>query len=1475
MEGTLSVFEATYRKLMPGALQEFLTREDLDRFLQKRYQFLEKKKDEIEVRIDNPEDLAWLINSSTIEVCMPDSPFITDTILDYLTSEGHRIHLSIPALLSVEREGGHLKSLEPVTGLETTEAFVYVEIQKLSEKESKVVQRDLIRNLKELRQVVQDFPAALKQLRSLHLPHPSLEEDRQWIAENFVTLGAGFLKEGKLQKTTGLLRENGLRQQALADMGKMFQSRKLDLREPQLQNVDFMLFHESNIMSRVNRHRALHLIVIPSATPFLLAGHFAGRGELTPRFLNPPARKKVEKLAERVYAPPNSHRRKLLFQIAQLIPVGIFLSRPQELIERWLMQILDNLYVEEPDFTVDLDPEYGMVWILGIVSGKEASAFSPEHVQRVALRYEFETEILIRRRMNEHEILILAVCPENGSEPRYLEDLHHRLHSSVSSVFASWQNRFRKSLTNHFIGERLIEEKLAMYREALSPAAEVHQEPEEALQDLIRLEELHPGNELKVSFFRKKEDVFIKIYSLQARPIGDLVPVLANFGFRVTDEFTFPGNFPEHTRFVYAYRIQDSDLDSRYDSTMAGVLEAVILRNASDEPVNRLAVYGLDRNQLALIKSLQAYLFQIDRTFSRAFIARASLTQKEFIQSLVRWLECRFHPTERHTDREADILKGIYEIQDSISSVMESLLCRKLLSIAHAIVRTNYFSFLPEISFKIHSPDIQGLASPVPLYEIFVYSADLEAVHLRGASIARGGIRWSDRPDDFRTEIHGLMKAQMVKNTIIVPSGSKGGFCLKGHRSTDPSFALECYRRFMACLLALTDNRSPAGKVKRPPLVCLDAPDPYLVVAADKGTARFSDDANEVSQQAGFWLGDAFASGGKHGYDHKRQGITARGAWESVKRHFHEMGQDPQKDPISVVGIGDMAGDVFGNGMLLSRSMKLVAAFNHKHIFLDPEPPAQAWKERKRLFDNVLGWDQYTEALISEGGGVFDRSSARIRISPQMQEVLNIGSEMSGEELIRSILGAPVDLLWNGGIGTYVKSSSEGHDDAMDPANDRVRINGNQVRARVIGEGGNLGFTQKGRIEAALNGSRLNTDAVDNSGGVDMSDHEVNLKILLERLMRTGELKGLEQRNQWIEKLQERMIELVLQNNRANNISLSLDQRRVQSRPESFLATVRWLESCGHYLEGLSSEELHLSDQPSRHFVRPVLCSMLGHARLELKKELLKSPELNIAQLQNHLTEYFPDALVEAFEEEVHQHPLRKEIVVTEILNHATNFGGITFFWSLVQKTGASVGSILLARMAVEQFIGADEMRDRDHDHAGSEMDHLLFLEDQIESMTAMLLMKQKPDKLELSRDGRKRFASILEYLEVYCNESTTKAKSGAECMDRAFWLFLHLEDSGPATQDTLQRYVTIMQSDAMQTADRYLALPISPNRAEMRFYRRIRQKRDEAMRQLLAGTIHEDNLSRLRTLADGEEMKAVAIYEGLEAILTDGDSPL
>src|SRR5262249_20968148 len=518
---------------------------------------------------------------------------------------------------------------------------------------------------------------------------------------------------------------------------------------------------------------------------------------------------------------------------------------------------------------------------------------------------------------------------------------------------------------------------------------------------------------------------------------------------------------------------------------------------------------------------------------------------------------------------EAD--NGVKTALEAVRSLAEDEVLRALDNLVKCALRTNAYQRpqRPVFSIKVDSRKVEGMPSPRPLVEIYVHSPRLEGIHLRGGKVARGGIRWSDPHDDVRTAIPGLMKTQMVKNSIIVPVGSKGGFVLKGDVPGRPAlddYLIDRYREFVSGLLDVTDNRVDDTVIHPPEVVRWDDDDPYLVVAADKGTAHLSDTANSVSAQYGFWLGDAFASGGSAGYDHKKMGITARGAWECVKHHFRNLGIDVQKEPFTMAGIGDMSGDVFGNGALMSRATKLVAAFNHLHIFIDPDPdPARSFEERARLFALPRsGWRDYDASLISAGGGVFDRSAKAIPLSPPMKKLLDLeGSKASGEEVIRKILGARVDLLYNGGIGTYVKAKGESDVQVGDRANDRVRVNGQDVRARVVGEGGNLGFTQRGRLEYWARGGNLNTDAVDNSGGVDTSDHEVNIKILLDRLVKRGVIKGRSERNRILAEMTDEVAALVLADNHSQAMALSLDTLRSAQRYDEFVSLIDDMAGAG------------------------------------------------------------------------------------------------------------------------------------------------------------------------------------------------------------------------------------------------------------------------------------------------------------------------
>ncbi|HET7676183.1 MAG TPA: NAD-glutamate dehydrogenase, partial [Gammaproteobacteria bacterium] len=718
--------------------------------------------------------------------------------------------------------------------------------------------------------------------------------------------------------------------------------------------------------------------------------------------------------------------------------------------------------------------------------------------------------------------------------------------------------------------------------------------------------------------------------------------------------------------------------------------------NVENDGFNKLVLAaGLTWRETALLRAYCKYLLQTGAPFSQAYMEQALANNADIAKCMIELFEIRFDPAGVDKTREARAKECIATLKqklDSVSSLDDDRILRNFVTMIEATLRTNYFQTdkkrpKPYMSFKLDPAKIPELPLPRPMFEIFVYSSRFEAVHLRGGKVARGGIRWSDRREDFRTEVLGLMKAQMVKNTVIVPVGSKGGFVVKrppADRDKLMQEVVACYQNFMRGMLDLTDNLA-GGKVVPPrDVVRRDPDDPYLVVAADKGTATFSDIANGVAAEYDYWLGDAFASGGSAGYDHKKMGITARGAWESVKRHFREMGIDTQTTDFTAVGIGDMAGDVFGNGMLLSRHIKLVAAFNHMHIFLDPNPDTEkSFEERQRLFNLPRStWADYDAATISNGGGVWPRSAKHIPISPEMRVVLGIeAEELTPQETIRAILKAPVDLLWNGGIGTYVKAASETNAEVGDRANDALRINGKDLRCRVVGEGGNLGMTQLGRIEYALAGGRLNTDFVDNSAGVDTSDHEVNIKILLN--MALGENFTIKQRNKLLATMTDEIAALVLRNNYLQSQAITVAESQAADRIEEHAYLIRLLERSGALNRALEflpgEEELTSRRAASRGLMRPEIAVLLAYSKITIYNALIESDVAQDAYLGKELESYFPTPLRKDYKKLMVKHRLCREIIATAITNSIVNRMGPTFAHRLREETGANMSMVARA----------------------------------------------------------------------------------------------------------------------------------------------------------------------------------------------------
>ncbi|MGO4302514.1 NAD-glutamate dehydrogenase [Cupriavidus sp. RAF12] len=741
-----------------------------------------------------------------------------------------------------------------------------------------------------------------------------------------------------------------------------------------------------------------------------------------------------------------------------------------------------------------------------------------------------------------------------------------------------------------------------------------------------------------------------------------------------------------------------------------------------NDDFNRLVLRAsLAARDVTILRAYAKYLRQVGSTFSNAYIERALTANPTIASMLVSLFVSRFDPataTPGTTGCAPDdtrcqrVLADIEAALDQVPNLDEDRILRLFLNVINATVRTNYFyrdaegQPRPYVSFKFNPALVQGLPEPRPMFEIWVYSPRVEGVHLRGGRVARGGLRWSDRREDFRTEVLGLMKAQMVKNTVIVPVGSKGGFVVKRpppatDRDAFLAEGIACYQTFLCGLLDLTDNLVAGEVIPPPEIVRHDESDPYLVVAADKGTATFSDYANAISADYRFWLGDAFASGGSVGYDHKKMGITARGAWESVKRHFREMGIDIQTTPFSVVGVGDMSGDVFGNGMLLSPHIRLVAAFDHRHVFLDPDPDcAKSLAERTRIFALPRSsWADYDTSLISAGGGIYPRTAKTIALTPQVQAVLGItAASLSPAELIHAILMAPVDLLYNGGIGTYVKSSAETHQQVGDRANDAVRVNGSELRCKVVGEGGNLGFTQLGRIEFARNGGRIYTDAIDNSAGVDCSDHEVNIKILLGIVVADGEMT-MKQRNKLLAEMTDEVGLLVLQDNYYQTQALSVAGREAPTLVDPEARLIRWLERAGRLnrpLEFLPAEE-EIAERKAlgAGLTSPERAVLLAYSKMWLYDELLASDVPEDPLVNGLLADYFPQPLRQRHAETMQRHPLRREILATHLTNMLVNRIGATFVHHLMEETDGRPADIVRACLLARDVFGLTALWER------------------------------------------------------------------------------------------------------------------------------------------------------------------------------------
>jgi glutamate dehydrogenase len=870
-------------------------------------------------------------------------------------------------------------------------------------------------------------------------------------------------------------------------------------------------------------------------------------------------------------------------------------------------------------------------------------------------------------------------------------------------IDATWAGDVRAALATRSGALGLLDVIPAGYDELTEPSL--------ATLDLpVVAEMIDGGPHVRASLVTRSDgSLRFRVYRHGASiPLADMLPLLDELGFRALDERAFEFATQSTTVWLHDVGVQAPESAQLGDAERRAVEQAFVAQfqgTIETDGFNRLVLAaGLHVRDIEVLRSYSRYLRQIGFPFSQRYIEATLAGHARATSLLAQLFTLRFDP---HADRrgEAAVRTALGEALDAVPSLDDDRTLRALLGLIDATVRTNVYQSVdgrqkPVLSFKFDCAKVPDLPLPKPMFEIWVCSPRVEGVHLRNGRVARGGIRWSDRKEDFRTEVLGLVKAQIVKNAVIVPTGAKGGFVVKRPTSSPDEFRAEgvaCYREFIAGLLDVTDNIVGNDVVAPADVVRYDTDDPYLVVAADKGTASFSDIANDIAADYGFWLGDAFASGGSVGYDHKAMGITARGAWESVRRHARAIGKNADRDEITIVGIGDMSGDVFGNGLLRSPHVKLIAAFDHRHIFIDPSPdPASSFAERQRLFGLPRSsWADYDAALISAGGGVYPRSSKSIELSAETRRALSTDrSHCTPNELMSIVLRAPVDVLWNGGIGTYVKASSESHADVGDRANDGLRVNGSELRCRIVAEGGNLGATQRGRVEYALAGGLIYTDAIDNSAGVDCSDHEVNIKVLLNPLVTAGRLPMAE-RDALLESMTDEVGELVLDDNQAQTLALAIARRQalpmvnVHSRYLNVLESEGWLNRA---LESMPTDKQIAERQSNgQGLTTPEFAVLLAYTKSANYAEMSRTDLPEEPYLEPDLMRYFPKALQERFPDEIRTHRLRREIVATQVANQMVNLNGISFDNRMTEDTGASVVDVMRAWVAARDIFHLPE----------------------------------------------------------------------------------------------------------------------------------------------------------------------------------------
>jgi glutamate dehydrogenase len=1277
------------------------------------------------IHVFNPdlEQHGWHSSHTVIQILAVDSPFIVDSVRMELNRQGIGIHVIQNVVLWVQREGEDFQGLAS-TGEGVSESYIYMEVDRHTELELlKGLQDELMTTMAAVSVSVKDFvpmkTRAAECANALAAAGYTQEQAfTEWLLEDHFT----FLASDEVEcEDAGMV----VKQDSV--LGMLALPGLLHLDNLEIPDQPLLMVRHGD-RSRVHRPAYLDLVII---SHFNEQGAFTGATRFLGLYTSPVYRErpkriplihqKVERVLARSGFNPHGHSGKSLEQVLIDLPRDeLFLATEEELYNT----ALKIFYLQER--------RRACLLVRADRSGQFISClyYAPRDLFSTALRLNVQN--LLAKAFNAQDIdftnsfsesvlarthFVIRVTP-GQTAPDLVQ-----LEADVQELSRSWNDDLQNALIET-CGEELGTTRSNLYREAFSAAYREHFTTLHAVHDIEKMEMLS-AQPLSMSFYRMLEQsrsvLRFKLFTSEEPLIlSDVIPVLENLGLRVVGEHPYLVSCVNGK----TYWIHDFSLSHRGGSAPIELDEvkdifqqayAAIWQGLADnDEFNRLVLSaGLNWREVAMLRAYARYNQQIRFGFSQAYIAETMSRHTQVTRLLVALFRARFEPSRQGRSKGQALVEriesSILDALDKVDNLNDDKILRRFLELIKATLRTNYYQLNEHNepkeyqSFKLNPHLIAGIPKPLPMFEMFVYSPRVEGVHLRGGKVARGGLRWSDRLEDYRTEVLGLVKAQQVKNAVIVPVGAKGGFvakCLPKNGSRDEILAegIASYKIFIRGLLDVADNLKSGEVIPPVNVVRHDGDDPYLVVAADKGTATFSDIANEIAESYGFWMGDAFASGGSQGYDHKGMGITAKGAWESVKLHFREMGINTQTDPFSVIGVGDMAGDVFGNGMLLSDKIRLVAAFNHMHIFIDPTPDeASSFIERQRMFALPRsGWEDYDKSLISKGGGIFLRAAKSITLTPEMKQRFEIKEDkLSPNDLISALLKAPIDLLWNGGIGTYVKASAENHADVGDKANDALRVNGNELRCRVIGEGGNLGFTQLGRIEFCHNGGACNTDFIDNAGGVDCSDHEVNIKILLNKCIADGDLT-MKQRNDLLREMTDAVAEQVLKSNDRQALALSLALEHAGKSQDEYARLMDRLESEGRLDRALEflpdNDELQQRRQTHQSLTRPELCVLISYTKAELKENLTQSWITDDPYVKNEIKEAFPAQLVTRFPEAVQDHQLKKEIIATQVANAMVNHMGITFTNRMMETAGQSADQVAVAYLVARDVFQLREI---------------------------------------------------------------------------------------------------------------------------------------------------------------------------------------